>query len=194
MISLYINIDGVNEADLYLLRMTARTQDFTPVMQDFGGHMRRSIMKNFGQGGRPKPWRPSKRVSLGGRGKTLQDTGQLKSSITYRATTRSLTVGTNLKYAAIHQFGGPAKDTLILPKKGKALKIMAHGSTLIDISPKTGRALTKRGKTGFRFLRAVTLKKGAIPARPFLIFHDEDIQYFYRRLRAYVTGGREGLK
>ena len=41
-----------------------------------------------------------------GGAKILRDTGHLAKSITYRADDRSVTVGTNVVYAAIHQFGG----------------------------------------------------------------------------------------
>lgn len=63
-------------------------------------------------------WAPlSTRTKLrrrGNRSKILQDTGRLRNSITaadssadgiYQLTSDSLTIGSNLRYAAIHQFG-----------------------------------------------------------------------------------------
>lgn len=41
-----------------------------------------------------------------GAGQILRDTGRLQNSISYRADAHSVTVGTNVVYAAIHQFGG----------------------------------------------------------------------------------------
>ena len=41
-------------------------------------------------------------------GKTLQRTGRLKKSINYEAEGDNVQVGTNVVYAAIHQFGGKA--------------------------------------------------------------------------------------
>lgn len=192
-VSITYKIDGAKEIQGMLSRMKARTMDLTPVMAAFGGYMGRSIMKNFQQGGRPRPWIPSKRVSLGGKGKTLMDKGILKSSIAYVAGPRSVAIGTSVPYARIHQLGGPEKDTLIRAKGARPLAIKRWGSTLIEISPKTGRALTRKGKPGIIFRREVTLKKGAIPARPFLLFQDEDISYLHRRIRAYVTGGRAAM-
>ena len=49
-------------------------------------------------------WEPSARAKGGG--KTLHDRGNLLDSFTYVATEDSLTLGSNLIYAAIHHFGG----------------------------------------------------------------------------------------
>ncbi|MFN3395892.1 MAG: phage virion morphogenesis protein [Thermodesulfovibrionales bacterium] len=43
-------------------------------------------------------------------GKTLQDTGSLAASISRRYNNSSAVVGTNKKYAAIHQFGFRASN------------------------------------------------------------------------------------
>lgn len=52
-----------------------------------------------------KRWKPSRRAIEEG-GQTLSDTGRLKGSIGYEATPEMVVVGTNVEYAAIHQFGG----------------------------------------------------------------------------------------
>jgi len=50
--------------------------------------------------------RTLKRRRKGGAGaKILQDTGRLKQSIRTRVTARDVAIGTNLRYAATHQFG-----------------------------------------------------------------------------------------
>ena len=62
-----------------------------------------------------KKWEPSGRAwtqglkSRRGRmGKTLQDTGRLRSSIDYAVTADSVLVGSEVEYARIHQMGGRA--------------------------------------------------------------------------------------
>lgn len=50
-------------------------------------------------------------------GKPLRDTGQLKSSINYQVYQDVVEVGTNLKYAPVHQFGAT-----ITPKQAKMLR------------------------------------------------------------------------
>ena len=61
------------------------------------------------QGPDGKPWQKSIRAMADG-GLTLTDTGGLRDSITHNVAGdgRSVDVGSNLVYAAIHQFGGKA--------------------------------------------------------------------------------------
>ncbi len=57
-----------------------------------------------------KPWAPWSAATHARRsgGKKLQDSGHLAGSITSVATASEASIGTNLVYAAIHQFGGRA--------------------------------------------------------------------------------------
>jgi len=54
------------------------------------------------------PWTPSERGLI--EGKTLQDYGHLRDSITYilDINADATEIGSNMEYAAIHQFGGQA--------------------------------------------------------------------------------------
>ena len=65
------------------------------------------------------PWLPSQRA-LAENSQTLTDTGRLKGLITYLVVDdEELLVGTNVVYAAIHQFGGQAgrdKKTTLPPR------------------------------------------------------------------------------
>jgi phage virion morphogenesis protein len=46
-------------------------------------------------------------AAIARRGQTLRDTSRLRNSITWQLTGTGVSVGTNVVYAAIHQFGGP---------------------------------------------------------------------------------------
>lgn len=72
-------------------------------------------------------------------GQPLRDTGRLQRSITAAADSQGVTVGTNLRQARIHQFGGV-------------------------IRPKTAKSLVFPGPTG----ELIFAKKVTIPARPYL--------------------------
>ena len=78
-----------------------------PVMDEIGAHLESSTVRRFEaeRGPNGRAWKPSKRARKQG-GKTLSDTGRLCASITRRASRREVAVGTNVLYAAIHQFGG----------------------------------------------------------------------------------------
>lgn len=148
--------------------MEERGENLSGVLRSFGAYMEGSIQKNFDAGGRPvkwaplaagtkliwlkrrKTWRTQKgnlskigRAAASGR-IPLTDTARLRRSIRATVLANGVMLGTNLIYAAIHQFGGQA-----------------------------GRG-----------------KKVSIPARPYLLFQDEDVQYFGRLLNGYLMTGR----
>lgn len=79
------------------------------------GTVRRFVDEKDPQG---NSWEPSGRASAEG-GKTLTDTGRLRSSIDYAATPSKVMVGSNIIYARIHQLGGKAG-------KGHKVKIPAR--------------------------------------------------------------------
>lgn len=92
-----------------------------------------------------KAWKKSYRAASSG-GQTLSDSGTLKNSIGYHATANSVEVGTNIKYAKVHQEGA-------------------------TIKPKTKKFLAFRLGGGW-----VRKKKIKIPKREFLGFSKEDIE------------------
>lgn len=108
---------------------------------------------NFLSQGRPG-WlglqRPSPRRTGG---MILQDTGRLRDSVVTSSTETSAAIGTNVVYAAIHQFGGQTRPHVILPKNKQALAF-------------NGRVVKKVNHPGSK-----------IPARPFLpIDHNGHLQ------------------
>ena len=104
------------ELDRALTRLASAVGDMTPIMRAIGGELEAATEKNFdSEGARiAAKWRPSRRALAQG-GQTLRDTGRLVSSISAdgeghfnEVTKDSVFVGTNVEYAAIHQFGGKA--------------------------------------------------------------------------------------
>lgn len=121
-----------------LTRLSQRMGNLTPVMRQIGNTIKNDSLDNFKGQHAPDgtPWKPlsiatriarAKRVSGGGlltkngkrtnakayavmtTAKALLDTGILRASVNVLETTpSSVTVGSRLKYAAIHQFGGKA--------------------------------------------------------------------------------------
>ena len=90
------------------------------------------------------PWPPSRRAQEEG-GQTLTDKGILRNSITHVAGPDYVDVGTNVLYAAIHQFGGE-----IRPKSADALYIQRAGKIVAVVDSVT------------------------MPARPYLGIDDRD--------------------
>lgn len=83
--------------------------DMTPVMKDLGRALKTGTQLRFREQRSPEgaPWQPSLRAIAEG-GQTLRLTGRLRNSITFGATKDSVEIGTNVVYAAIHQFSGAA--------------------------------------------------------------------------------------
>jgi len=88
--------------------------DRRKIMRIIAGLMKHAVEENFEKEGRPK-WPPLSPVTIKARqmkgywpGKILQQTGGLASSISSYSDNDKAVVGTNVVYAAIHQFGGKA--------------------------------------------------------------------------------------
>ncbi|MBX9702383.1 MAG: phage virion morphogenesis protein [Acetobacteraceae bacterium] len=144
--------------------LAALGEDMTRPLADIGSSLVQSTALRFeaerGPGG--IPWKKSGRALAQG-GQTLSDTGRLKASITHRAGAKELLVGTDTRYAAIHQFGGTIRA------KGKALAFSLPW-------------LKRRGDSGMRFVKSVT-----IPARPFLGLDAGDREMIAETIAAHVA-------
>jgi len=128
--------------------------DFKGMHQDIGEYIINSTKERFRNGVDPdgNAWKPSKRSEDEG-GKTLQNTRTLYNSISYRASMEGVEVGTNVKYARVHQgldkSGNQVKEIVIVPKQARLL------------------AFTVSGKKVFA-------KKVTISARPFMGINEAD--------------------
>jgi len=135
-----------------------------------GSIVRESVRTNFAAGGRPTKWKAIKARD----GQPLRDTGRLQNSITSQVSGDAVYVGTNVKYAAVHQFGA---------KKGSfgtvVARVREHQRT------RGGKTYTVRPHT-----RKQRLPWGDIPARPFLMVHDEDRVEIEAILADYIIEGK----
>lgn len=143
-----------------LVRLRERAVHLQPVLDRVGAALESSTIERFDAGVSPAgaPWKPSNRAVAGSRvevgrkrkdgsrkvvmgriGKTLVDSARLRNSITHSADDTSVDVGSNVVYAAVHQFGA-------------------------TITAKGGGALRFRLASG----DFVTVKSVTIPARPYL--------------------------
>lgn len=102
-----IEIDD-SELQAAIAGLDAAAGDMMPLMAELGSYVESSTQLRFRAGAGPEgdPWPPSIRaIALGGR--TLRDSGRLRDSFQRGALGRDrVEAGTNVIYAAIHQFGG----------------------------------------------------------------------------------------
>ena len=94
-----------------LSRVAAVLANPSATLDQVGRYLVASTLRRFERERAPdgSPWLKSARALAVG-GKTLTDTGRLRGSITHTVTYggRAVEVGSNVLYAAIHQFGGRA--------------------------------------------------------------------------------------
>lgn len=134
--SVSLSVSGLKAVERFIDALVAKGADTAVLMERIGIVGENSVADNFEGEHAPDgtPWKPSLRARVTG-GKTLTD---LNTSIESQATADSVAVGSNMVYAAIHQFGGTIRG-----------------------NPTLRFALP--GGLGFRSVASVT-----IPARPFL--------------------------
>jgi len=101
-----IEVNGIQEAIRHLQQLSQTAQNLTPIHRHIGNILQNSIEQSFEDEKSPfgQAWTPSKKDQ----GKTLTASATLSSSFTVDANRTSVSVGTNLVYAAVHQFGGRA--------------------------------------------------------------------------------------
>ena len=97
-----------------LTKLQEKVQDLTPVMRQIGYTLIDIVEQNFEtESFLGRPWKPlaestKRQKAKRGYEKILQNRGTLAESIDFVATKDKLILGTNVEYAAIHQFGGDA--------------------------------------------------------------------------------------
>ena len=120
--------------------------DMTPLMRRIGAVLETSVSERFEQSKGPggEAWPVSIRAREEG-GQTLIDSARLRDNIVSEAEPRAVEIGTNVPYAATHQFGAT-----IRPREAGSLAFRLPGGQF------------------------VTVGKVNIPARPFLGFDAAD--------------------
>lgn len=96
--------------------LSSKIRDTRPAMHSIAEMMLDSVKENFEVEGRPK-WKRLKDETIKARkrkgtwpSKILTELSQLKNSISPRSTNTEAIVGTNVEYAATHQFGDASRN------------------------------------------------------------------------------------
>nr|DAD98284.1 MAG TPA: virion morphogenesis protein [Myoviridae sp. ct5nJ10] len=148
---------GLDTALTHAAKKLGNTQ---ALMDSVGEALVSGTLKRFDAEKDPEgqPWEPSGRAQEDG-GKTLTNKGHLRDSIDKKATSDTVMVGSNLKYARIHQKGGT-----ITPKKAKKLVFKGRGGKKVAVDQVT------------------------IPARPYLGISDEDMDDVKSTMTDFLAG------
>ena len=139
MITLSVDL---TDAKRGLAQLLHNATDTRPMMRGLAVELESMTDENFESeswGG--QPWTDLK-YPVAGQSKKLYRSGELKDSITSKATNITATIGTNLVYAAIQHLGGKTSAHKITAKNKKALafggivrKSVNHPGSEIDARP-----------------------------------------------------------
>lgn len=165
--------------------------DLSPAMRSMARVLKTGAQLRFRTATDPdgQPWLKSRRVREEG-GQTLSLTRRLRNSLTTAADHNTATVGTNVAYAAIHQFGG-----VIRAKSGPFLTIPLTADA---------RRTSPRNMPGLHFAETVKgnfvlandkgvpqyllRRQVTMPARPFLGASDSDRAELLSVLQQHLAG------
>ena len=132
-IAVSIELNGIEKVQAILRKLEAAGKDMTPLMDEIGAYLDSETTQRFKDSVDPDGnlWKQSNRAR-DELGKTLVDHGHLRDSFTHIATKNSVTHGSDMTYAAIHQFGGKTGrgHKSLLPQR-KILGINANDKTEI---------------------------------------------------------------
>lgn len=128
-------MQDLNSLNAFLQDLSTKASHLTPILYHTQDAMFQLSMDSFEKetDAFGNPWKPTKSLKnqkFGKKKKILQDSGVLKESITARNDgVNKVSIGSNLSYAPIHQFGGkagkggksiiPARPYLPVSKEGK---------------------------------------------------------------------------
>lgn len=163
-----------------LQQLIERAGDLRDALGEIGEIVSASTQARFGQGVDPSgsPWAPLAASTLAqkkGPG-TLRESLHLQGSIRYQVEGEAVRIGTDVPYAAAHQFGTPAR--VIRPRNGKAL---AFG-------PPASRLGGKNARTVGPAHVVKQVNHPGLTARPFLGLSTEDEDDILAMLADYLAG------
>jgi phage gpG-like protein len=153
------------------------------------------IKENFISGGRPEKWPPSKRVlrerSLAKQrgeekpesfGQTLLRSGHLMKDVSLpRIDDSGITFGSALAYARIQNEGGT------IQRQSQTLFFRKYKDVRSRIISRSKAESLRRGSIGFARTKNYTI---TIPARPFLVFTDQNMEDVKRMILEKIVPGK----
>lgn len=171
----------VADIDAALAEIERRLEDTTPMMRKVSGVMLDAVKQNFEEEGRPR-WVGLAKSTIRDRqrkgywpGRILQRTSRLASSVVRAFGNGFATVGTNLEYAAIQNFGGEIRQfaqtrfvNFRIDKKGRSRFSTRANANLAQAVTYGDRRIT-------------------IPPRPFLALTDGDQEEILFEIGDYLT-------
>ncbi len=179
-----VRIAGLEKTIGELSAIAARLKNPKPMYEDIGDMLRLNTQERFERGTAPdgSKWPPSLRALMSA-GKTLIKSGDLKNMLNVNASDSGVEMGSNLPYAAIHQFGFDGSTT-------RKARTQVYNFRLDRKSGKSlGFATKKKANYSVQSKIAEHQAHLRIPARPFLGIDAEDEGEILHIASSYIAGG-----
>jgi phage gpG-like protein len=161
----------------YLAQAIKTLNNVRPLLRRLGARLKKSTEDNFTSEGRPA-WKPLARTTLMIRrlkkceGPILRRKGRLARSVRTVITNESVSLTTNLKYAALQQFGGTVNHP---------------GGTRYHFYGDSKIRFVNNKRKGY--LGGITRPhRITVPARPFLSTTQEDVDDMAEITKEFITG------
>jgi phage virion morphogenesis protein len=202
-----IQVDDANvKVALGKFRLSLAQKD--DLMFQIGAAMLVSVRRTFREQGSPaRSWMPlapstikSDPKKYGTGHQLLIDSGHLLASIGFKPGPNSVTIGTNLVYAAVHQFGSRDRAGIGAGPRTKAMQdatvnVKEHSYARLSAALGKGklgnRSLNIRGpRNQVKINVAGHTRHQNIPARPYLVFRPEDPQRIQGLVNGYIRRAR----
>lgn len=165
-------------------RVVALLQRPAPLMSELGEHLRGSTRGRFKAQTEPDgtPWQALKpayrRRKPRNRAKVLTLDGHLRSQITFQLQgDDAVAVGSNSKYAAIHQFGGAIE----IAARSQQAYFRRNAKT-----HEVGRLFVKKERSNFAQRVTIGAYKITMPARPFLGLSQDDRNEIVAKTQLFI--------
>lgn len=166
-----------SDLEASLAELIARTEKRRPLMGTLAAHMAYAVEENFLRQGRPEwqGWSPQYARQRAG-GKILQKSGRLAKSIVQQSDNHSATVGTNVRYARIHQEGG----TINIAARSQRSYHRQRRDGSVD------NRFARKSRANFAQWNTIGAYKITMPARPFLQLSEEDVERMEETAQRYL--------
>ena len=168
MIEIKVDTDQLERS---LTQLSQRLVHRRPLMKKLAAVMHNAVDENFEAEGRPK-WLGIKHRQ----GRVLRDSGALQNSISERSDDDTAIVGTNLPYAAIHQFGGPIQK----PARTATVRYRSEAGRILFAGRKHANATAKQVN--------IPAHQVDMPARPYLGISAADDKEIREIISDWVIG------
>lgn len=165
-----MKIEVLDTASASLSAMADRLGSMKPLMVMVGNHMENSVRRNFNQGGRPEAWAPLANVTVLAKG-TRRGKGSTQRIQGKQRLGGPLVFTGNLRSSI--GFTAEDADLVLWAAPDPAIKGPVHQ---------------------FGTDHAGRNHDVAIPARPYLVFQQEDIVWFRKALLGWIRVGSGGVR